>query len=46
VILLSLSTMAIYPVILFAVGGVTPAEVKAAFRRKRSDPPPAEPGLP
>ena len=33
-----------YPVLLFAFGGVTPAEAKAAFRRRRSDPPAVEAG--
>ena len=32
---------ALYPVLLFAFGGVTPAEFKAAMRRKKSDPPPS-----
>ncbi|PZQ64637.1 MAG: murein biosynthesis integral membrane protein MurJ [Phenylobacterium zucineum] len=31
----------LYPVLLFAFGGVTPAEAKAALRRRRSDPPAA-----
>lgn len=33
--------LALYPVLLFAFGGVTPAEAKAALRRRRSDPPAA-----
>jgi putative peptidoglycan lipid II flippase len=32
---------ALYPALLFAFGGITPAEAKAAMRRRRSDPPPA-----
>jgi putative peptidoglycan lipid II flippase len=38
---------ALYPVLLFAFGGVTPAEAKAVFRRKRGTaavPPPPDPG--
>lgn len=30
---------AIYPALLFATGGLTPAEMKAALRRQKSDPP-------
>jgi putative peptidoglycan lipid II flippase len=33
--------LALYPVLLFAFGGVTPAEAKAALRRRRGDPAPA-----
>jgi putative peptidoglycan lipid II flippase len=32
--------LALYPVLLFAFGGVTPAEAKAALRRRKSDPAP------
>jgi len=39
IILLTLLIAALYPGLLFATGGITPAELKAAFRRKRSDPP-------
>ncbi|MEW5686494.1 MAG: murein biosynthesis integral membrane protein MurJ [Pseudomonadota bacterium] len=32
--------LALYPVLLFAFGGVTPAEARAALRRRKSDPAP------
>ena len=34
---------AVYPVLLIASGGLTPSEIKAAFRRKKGDPPPTLP---
>lgn len=37
VILVCLAGAALYPVLLFAFGGVTPAEAKAAFRRRKGD---------
>jgi putative peptidoglycan lipid II flippase len=33
--------VALYPVFLFAFGGVTPAEARAAFKRRKGDPAPA-----
>jgi len=37
VIVVCLAGAALYPVLLFAFGGVTPAEAKAAFRRRKGD---------
>ncbi|WP_293907494.1 murein biosynthesis integral membrane protein MurJ, partial [Phenylobacterium sp.] len=37
VLLLSAAGIALYPVLLFAFGGVTPAEARAAFRRRKGD---------
>ena len=37
VILVCMAGGALYPVLLFAFGGVTPAEAKAAFRRRKGD---------
>jgi putative peptidoglycan lipid II flippase len=37
VLLVCLAGAAIYPLLLFAFGGVTPAEARAAFRRRRGD---------
>jgi putative peptidoglycan lipid II flippase len=37
---------ALYPVLLFAFGGITPAEAKAAMRRRRSDPPASTDAVP
>ena len=31
--------LALYPVLLFAFGGVTPAEARAVLQRRRGDPP-------
>lgn len=43
VLLLSAVGLGLYPVLLFAFGGVTPAEAKALFRRRKGDPaPPAD----
>jgi putative peptidoglycan lipid II flippase len=43
VLLLSAAGLALYPVLLFAFGGVSPAEAKALLRRRRGDPaPPAD----
>ena len=39
VVLVSLSAAAAYPFLLFATGGITPAEVRAALRRKPADGP-------
>ena len=41
VLLVSAAGVALYPVLLFAFGGVTPGEARAALARRRSDPPPA-----
>lgn len=38
-ILIVLAGAAVYPVFLFAFGGVTPAEARAALRRRKADPP-------
>lgn len=43
VMLLCLAGAALYPALLFAFGGVTPAEARAAFRRRKGDV--ATPGL-
>jgi putative peptidoglycan lipid II flippase len=37
VLLLCLAGALLYPVLLFAFGGVTPAEARAAFRRRKGD---------
>ena len=37
VLSVALAGAALYPVLLFAFGGVTPAEARAAFRRRRTD---------
>lgn len=37
VILVCVAGAALYPLLLFAFGGVTPAEAKAAFRRRKGD---------
>ena len=37
VLLVCLAGGALYPILLFAFGGVTPAEAKAAFRRRKGD---------
>lgn len=37
VLLVCIAGAALYPVLLFAFGGVTPAEARAAFRRRRGD---------
>ena len=37
VLLLCLAGAALYPILLFAFGGVTPAEARAAFRRRKGD---------
>ncbi|HKP79687.1 MAG TPA: lipid II flippase MurJ, partial [Phenylobacterium sp.] len=37
VILVCIAGAALYPMLLFAFGGVTPAEAKAAFRRRKGD---------
>jgi putative peptidoglycan lipid II flippase len=37
VLLVALGGAALYPALLFALGGVTPAEARAAFRRRRGD---------
>jgi hypothetical protein len=34
--------MGLYPLLLFASGGVTMAEAKGMLRRRRGDPPPME----
>jgi putative peptidoglycan lipid II flippase len=37
VLLVCLAGAALYPVLLFAFGGVTPGEARAAFRRRKGD---------
>jgi len=37
---------ALYPALLFAFGGVTPAELRAAFRRRKGDAAPVIGDLP
>jgi putative peptidoglycan lipid II flippase len=37
VILVCVAGAALYPALLFAFGGVTPAEARAAFRRRKGD---------
>lgn len=44
-LLVSSAGLALYPVLLFASGGITPAEARAAFRRRKGDPAPP-PDLP
>ena len=46
VLLVCLAGGLLYPVLLFAFGGVTPAEARAALRRRRGDPGPVASGLP
>lgn len=46
VLLLSLAGAALYPVLLFAFGGVTPAEARAALKRRRGDVNTEAPDLP
>jgi len=46
VLLLCGAGAAVYPVLLFAFGGVTPGEVRAAFRRRKGDPAPVVADLP
>ena len=46
VLLLSAAGLAAYPVLLFAFGGVTPTELRQAFRRRKGDPAPAVQDLP
>jgi putative peptidoglycan lipid II flippase len=41
-VLIVLVGAAVYPLFLFAFGGVTPAEARAALRRKKADPPIAD----
>lgn len=38
IVLVSALGLALYPALLFASGGITPAEARAAFRRRRGDP--------
>jgi putative peptidoglycan lipid II flippase len=45
-LLLSAAGVVTYPVLLFAFGGVTPAELRLAFRRGKGDPAPAVQDLP
>jgi putative peptidoglycan lipid II flippase len=40
IVLVSVVGLALYPALLFASGGITPAEARAAFRRRRGDPAP------
>jgi putative peptidoglycan lipid II flippase len=41
ILLVSAVGLALYPALLFASGGITPAEARAAFRRRRGDPAPS-----
>ncbi|ODT87775.1 murein biosynthesis integral membrane protein MurJ [Phenylobacterium sp. SCN 70-31] len=41
IVLVCSAGLALYPALLFAFGGLTPAEAKAALRRRRGDPPAA-----
>ena len=41
IVLICTAGLALYPALLFAFGGVTPAEFKAALRRRKGDPAPA-----
>ncbi|MDB5451607.1 MAG: virulence factor MviN-like protein [Caulobacteraceae bacterium] len=45
VLLVCLAGGALYPVLLFAFGGVTPAEARAALKRRKGDPEVTTPGL-
>jgi len=45
ILLVCLAGAALYGVLLFAVGGVTPAEARAALRRRKGDAPVATPDL-
>ncbi|MGA0606061.1 murein biosynthesis integral membrane protein MurJ [Phenylobacterium sp. VNQ135] len=45
IILVCLAGGALYPLLLFAFGGVTPAEARAALRRRKGDAPVATPDL-
>ncbi|WP_296450841.1 murein biosynthesis integral membrane protein MurJ [Phenylobacterium sp.] len=38
ILLVSAMGLALYPALLFASGGITPAEARAAFRRRKGDP--------
>ena len=42
VLVVCLAGAALYPVLLFAFGGVTPAEARAALKRRKGDPPVAD----
>ena len=46
VLAVSIAGALLYPLLLFAAGGVTPAEARAALRRRRGDPGPVASGLP
>jgi len=46
VLLVVAAGAALYPVLLFAFGGVTPAEARAALRRRKGEPGPVASGLP
>jgi putative peptidoglycan lipid II flippase len=45
ILMLCAAGAAVYPVLLFAFGGVTPAEARAALRRRKGDAPPVDAGL-
>jgi putative peptidoglycan lipid II flippase len=42
IVLVCTAGMGLYPLLLFASGGVTMAEAKGMLRRRRGDPPPME----
>lgn len=46
IVAVSMAGLALYPVLLFAFGGVTPSEARAVLRRRRGDPAPAPSDLP
>ncbi|MFL5298173.1 MAG: murein biosynthesis integral membrane protein MurJ [Phenylobacterium sp.] len=46
VLLVAAAGAALYPALLFAFGGVTPAEARAALNRRRGEPGPVASGLP
>ena len=46
VLLVCMAGAALYPALLFAFGGVTPAEARAALKRRKGDPGPVASGLP
>ncbi len=46
VLLIAMTGAVLYPVLLFALGGITPAELRAAFRRGKDEPSIPTPDLP
>ena len=45
VLLVSMAGAAVYPVLLFAFGGITPSELRVAFRRNKDEPSTSTPDL-